>query len=67
VIVGDLFLAILFGYDGDESEVVAPYKKSQVINVVMSEEGAMRQRIVAKLLMELAKSRCIVCKGMSFP
>ena len=47
-------MAILFGYDGDESEVVAPYKKSQVINVVMSEEGAMRQRLVEKLRRKLA-------------
>ena len=48
MIVGEVFLAILFRYDGDESEVVAPHKKSQVINVSMSEEGAMRQRLVEK-------------------
>ena len=46
MIVGEVFLAILFGYDGDESEVVAPHKKSQVVIVAMSEEGAMRQRLV---------------------
>ena len=54
MIVGEVFLAILFGYDGDESEVVAPHKKSQVINVVMSEEGAVRQRVVERLRRKLA-------------
>ena len=48
MIVGEVFLAILFGYDGDESEVVAPHKKSQVVIVAMSEEGATRQRLVEK-------------------
>ena len=46
MIVGEVFLAILFGYDGDESEVVAPHKKSQVVIVAMSKEGAMRQGLV---------------------
>ena len=64
--LADMLLAILFGYDGDESEVVDPHKKTQLIFVVSSKEGAMHQRIVAKLLRKLAKSRCIVCKGMSF-
>ena len=54
MIVGEVFLAILFGYDGGESEVDAPYKKSQVINVVMSEEGAVRQRVVGRLRRKLA-------------
>ena len=54
MIVGEILLAMLFGYDGDESEVVAPHKKSQVIFVVMSKEGAMRQRIVARLRRKLA-------------
>ena len=46
MIVGEVFLAILFGYDGDESEVVAPHKMSQVVIVAMSEKGAMRQGLV---------------------
>ena len=66
MIVGEILLAILFGYDGDESEVVDPHKKSQLIFVGLSKEGAMRQRIVAKLRKKLAKSQYIVCKGMSF-
>ena len=53
MIVGEILLAMLFGYDGDESEVVDPHKKSQVIFVVMSKEGAMRQRFVAKLCRKL--------------
>ena len=49
MIVGEVFLAILFGYDEDESEVVAPHKKSQVINVVMSDGGAVRRIILPRL------------------
>jgi hypothetical protein len=54
VIIGEILFAILFGYDGDESEVIDPHKRSQVIIVVMSKEGAMRQRLVVKLRRKLA-------------
>ena len=54
MVVGEILLATLFGYDGDESEVVDPHKKSQVIFVVMSKKGAMRQRIVEKRRRKLA-------------
>ena len=47
-------MAILFGYNGSESEVVDPHKKSQLIFVVLSEEVAMCQGIVAKLHRKLA-------------
>ena len=47
-------LAISFGYDGDGSEVVDPHKKSQLIFVLMSKEGGMRQRIVGRLRRKLA-------------
>ena len=42
-------MAILIGYDGGESEVVDPRKKSQLTFVVVTKGGAMLQRIVAKL------------------
>ena len=56
MIVGEILLAILFGNDGDhdESEVVDPHKKSQVIFVVISKEGAMRRRFVVQLRRKLA-------------
>ena len=49
-----MLLAILLGYNGNESDVVDPHKKSQFIFVVLSKEGAMRQRFVAKLRRKLA-------------
>ena len=54
MIVGEILLSILFKYDGDGSEVVDPHKKSQVIFVVMSKEGATCQRFVAKRRRKLA-------------
>ena len=57
----DMMLLILFGYNENKSEVV---DRSWCL-VVMSKEGAGRRRIVAKLRRMLAKSRYIVCKGMS--
>jgi hypothetical protein len=44
----------LFRYNGSESEVVDPHKKSQLIFVVMSKEGATHQRIVARFRRKLA-------------
>ena len=52
--LADMLLAILLGYNGNESEVVDPHKKTQLIFVVMSKEGAMHQRIVAGLRRKLA-------------
>ena len=49
-----ILLAILLRYNGSESEVVDPHKKSQLIFVVSSKEGAMRKRIVARLRRKLA-------------
>ena len=59
----DIVLAVLFGYNGSESEVVDPHKKSQLISVVISKEGTMHQRNVVGLRRKLADMLLAICLG----
>ena len=56
-------LAVLFGYNRSEGEVVGPHEKSQLISVEISKEGTVHQRNVVGLRRKLADMLLAICLG----